>query len=132
MRLVACLFRSQHDWYLYIFYCCFISNSLFMVSLYKRYFGCLSLLRFSDVEENSEPRATRMPCRVVCPNIWAWCLKWHKRLNPKETKPMADCRSLTIALYYGDLTLGGAELEDVESRYCIPSLIWWKVRSTVR
>ena len=44
-----------------------------------------------------------------------WYLKWQMRLNSKKTKSMVVSRSLTIALGYSDLTLGGAELEKVKS-----------------
>ena len=37
--------------------------------LCKRYFGRLRLLKSSDVEENSGPRASRRSCRVVYANI---------------------------------------------------------------
>ena len=36
-------------------------------------------------------------------------------LNPKNTKSMVASRSRTYAPGYGDLTLGGAELEEVKS-----------------
>ena len=45
--------------------------------------------------------------------INSWCLKWHVRLNPK-TNSMVVSRSRTSALGY-DLTLGGAELEELKS-----------------
>ena len=44
--------------------------------------------------------------------IHSWCLKWHRRLNLKKTKSMVLSRSRICALGYGDLTLGGAELEE--------------------
>ena len=47
--------------------------------------------------------------------INSWCLQWHMRLNPKKTKFMVVSRFRTIALGYGDLTLGGAKLEEVKS-----------------
>ena len=43
--------------------------------------------------------------------INSWCLKWHTRLNIKITKPMVVSQSQIIAHGYGDLTLGGTELE---------------------
>ena len=43
------------------------------------------------------------------------CLKWHLRLNPKKTKSMVVSRSRTIAPCYGNLTLDGAELEELTS-----------------
>ena len=43
-----------------------------------------------------------------------WCLKCHMRLNPKKTKPVVVSRSRTIAPGYGDLTLSGAELEELK------------------
>ena len=46
--------------------------------------------------------------------IHSWCLKWHIRRNPK-TKSMVCSQSRTIASGYGDLTLGGAELEELKS-----------------
>ena len=67
-RQVAGYFRSHRDCYLYLFFYCCISNSLFMDILYKRYFGHLRLLMSTDVE-NSGPRASRMTCRVLCANI---------------------------------------------------------------
>ena len=48
--------------------------------------------------------------------ITSWYLKWHVRLNPKETKSMVISRSRTNAPGYGDLTLDGAKLEEVKSR----------------
>ena len=47
--------------------------------------------------------------------IKSWCLKKNMRANPKKTKFMLINRSRTIALGYGDLTLDGAELEEVKS-----------------
>ena len=47
-----------------------------------------------------------------------YCLKWHMRLNPKKTDSMADSRPRTITPGYGDLTLCGAELREVE-RVCV-------------
>ena len=47
----------------------------------------------------------------------SWCLKWHMRLNPKKTKFMVVSRSQIIAASYGDLTLSGAELEEL--RVCV-------------
>ena len=47
--------------------------------------------------------------------IHSWCLKWHMRLNPKKTKSMEVSRSRTYASGYGDLTLDGAELEEIKS-----------------
>ena len=43
--------------------------------------------------------------------INSWRLKWNMRLNSKKTKSMVGSWSRTIAPGYGDLTLGGAELE---------------------
>ena len=43
--------------------------------------------------------------------IDSWCLKWNMRFNPK-TKSMVVSLSRTYAPSYGDLTLGGAELEE--------------------
>ena len=48
-------------------YC--VSNSLFTVILCNLYFGRLRLVRISDVEENSGPRASRRSYRVVYANI---------------------------------------------------------------
>ena len=45
--------------------------------------------------------------------INSWCLKWHMKLNPKKTQVMVASRSWFITTGYGDLTLGGAELERV-------------------
>ena len=39
------------------------------------------------------------------------------KLSPKKTKPMVGNRSRTIAPGYGDLILGGVELEEVKSLY---------------
>ena len=47
--------------------------------------------------------------------INSWCLKWHMRLNPKKTESIVINRSRTSAPGYGELTLGGAELEEVKS-----------------
>ena len=44
-----------------------------------------------------------------------WCLRWHLRLNLKNTKSMGVSRSRTDAPGYGILTLGGTELEEVKS-----------------
>ena len=44
--------------------------------------------------------------------ISSWCLKCHMKLNTKKKKSMVVIRSRTIALGYGDLTLGDAEPED--------------------
>ena len=44
-----------------------------------------------------------------------WCLKWHMRLNPENTKSMVVSRSRTIDSGYDDHTLGGAKLEEVKS-----------------
>ena len=46
--------------------------------------------------------------------INSWFLKWYMRFNPK-TKSMVVSRSRTIAPGYGDLTLDGAELEEIKS-----------------
>ena len=46
--------------------------------------------------------------------INSWCFKLHMRLNLKKTKSMVVSRFQTIALGYGDLTLGGTELEEVK------------------
>ena len=40
------------------------------------------------------------------------CLKCHMRPNPKKAKSIVVSRSRTIAPGYGDLTFGGAELEE--------------------
>ena len=47
--------------------------------------------------------------------INSWCLKWHMRQNRTKTKPMLISWSRVSALGYDDLTLGGAELEEVKS-----------------
>ena len=47
--------------------------------------------------------------------IYFWCLKWHTRLNPMKTKSMVVSRSRIYAPGYGDLTISGAELEEVTS-----------------
>ena len=41
------------------------------------------------------------------------CLKWHMKLYSKKTKYMVVRRSPISAHGYGDLTLGGAELEEI-------------------
>ena len=41
------------------------------------------------------------------------------RLNPKKTKSMVVSRPLTSAPDYGDLTLGGAELEEKVSVFLV-------------
>ena len=46
--------------------------------------------------------------------INSWCLKWRMRLNTKKTKFMVVRQSLTSTTGYGDLTLGGAELEAIK------------------
>ena len=45
--------------------------------------------------------------------------EWHKRRNPKNTKPMVVSRSRTYAPGYGDITLGSAELEEVKSLHIL-------------
>ena len=47
--------------------------------------------------------------------IDSWCLKWYIRLRPNKTKSVVVGRFRTIAAGYGDLTLGGAKLEEVKS-----------------
>ena len=47
--------------------------------------------------------------------INSWSLKRHMRLNLKKKKSMVISLSRTIAPGYGDLTLGGAEPEEVKS-----------------
>ena len=47
--------------------------------------------------------------------INSWCLEWHMMLNPNKTKSMVFSRFRTIASGYGDLTLGGGELEELKS-----------------
>ena len=42
-------------------------------------------------------------------------VKWHMRLNFRKTKYLVVSWSRTNALGYGDLTLGGAELEKINS-----------------
>ena len=44
--------------------------------------------------------------------IDTWYLEWHMRLNPKKTKSMVVSRSRTKAFGYGDLILGGDELQE--------------------
>ena len=44
-----------------------------------------------------------------------WSLKRNVKLNPQKTNSMVVIRSWTNAPGYGDLTLGGAELENVKS-----------------
>ena len=58
--------------------------------LHKRYFSRLRLLRYSDVEENSGPKALRMSCR----SVYSWCLQWHTGLNTKKTKFIAGLEPL--------------------------------------
>ena len=57
---------------IFFFYCCCMSNSLFMGILYKRYFGCLMLLK--SCGGDSGMRASRSSCRVVYANIRA-CIR---------------------------------------------------------
>ena len=45
----------------------------------------------------------------------SWCLKRQIRLNPKKTNSMVVSWSRIVAPGYGDLTLGGAELEEEKS-----------------
>ena len=47
------------------------------------------------------------------------CLKWHMRLNSKKTKSMVVSRSRNIASGYHDLTLGGAELQELKSLHIL-------------
>ena len=42
-------------------------------------------------------------------------MKWHTRLNPKNTKSIVVSRSGTYAPDYCDITLSGADLEDGKS-----------------
>ena len=50
-------------------------------------------------------------------SIDSWCLKWHMRLNPRKAKSIVDNLSKINAPGYGDLTLCGAEFEEVKSAY---------------
>ena len=47
----------------------------------------------------------------VLATTYSWCLKRHRRLNPKKTISMVLDQSRIYAPGYGDFTLGGAELE---------------------
>ena len=47
--------------------------------------------------------------------IHSLCLKWHMRPNPKKTNSMVVSRSRTYAPGYDDLTLVGADLEELKS-----------------
>ena len=47
--------------------------------------------------------------------IYSSCSKWHMRLNLKKTKYILVSRSRSYVPGYGDVTLGGAELETVDS-----------------
>ena len=47
----------------------------------------------------------------ICHFKHFWCLKWH----PRITKSMEVSRSRTIAPGYGDISLGGAELEELKN-----------------
>ena len=44
-----------------------------------------------------------------------YCWMWHMRLNLKKAKCIVLSQSRTIAPGYGDLTHGGAELEEENS-----------------
>ena len=46
--------------------------------------------------------------------IYYWCLKWHRRLNPKKAKSMVVSCSRISVLSYDELTHGGDELEEVK------------------
>ena len=48
-----------------------------------------------------------------------WCVKWHMKLNPEKMKSMAVSWYRTNAFGYGDLSLGGAELEEVKSLHIL-------------
>ena len=61
------------------------------------------------------PEPLSRPHEGIVAAIDSWCLKWHMRPNPKKTKSMVVNRSRTSAPGYGDLTLGGAELEELKS-----------------
>ena len=50
--------------------------------------------------------------------IHSCCLKWYTRLNPRKTKSRMISRSRTYAPGYGDLALGGEELEEL-IRVCV-------------
>ena len=51
----------------------------------------------------------------ILPAIYSSCLKWHMRLNYNKTKSMMISRCRNYAPGYSDLTLGGAEFEEVRS-----------------
>ena len=67
---MAGFFRGHHDYYLYLFLCCYCSilNFLFMGTLYKLYLDRLKLLVSSGVEENPGLRASRRSGRVLHAN----------------------------------------------------------------
>ena len=63
----------------------------------------------------SRPLSRLQEIKSVDQNLAAldsWCLK-HTRFNSRKTKSMAVSRSRTYALGSGGLTLGGAQLEEV-------------------
>ena len=62
----------------------------------------------------SRPRAMESLNQDLA-GINSWGLKWYMRFNPKKTKSTVVSRPQTIASSYGDLTLGGAELEELKS-----------------
>ena len=47
------------------------------------------------------------------------CLKWHMKLNPKKTQSVVVIRSQTSSSGYGDLTIGGAELEKLKTLHIL-------------
>ena len=59
--------------------------------------------------------------------ITSWCLQYHMRLNLKKMKPTMVSRSRTISPGYDDLTLGGAELEEVKSLRVLEVLLGSKL-----
>ena len=66
--------------------CCF-SNSLLMGSLHKLYFGCLRLLKSSDVEENLRPRALCRGGVMLCTSTSGDCISiYHICLLLPEVK----------------------------------------------
>ena len=44
----------------------------------------------------------------------SWCLKWYMRLIPRKSKSTVVSRSRIYASSYGNLALGGEELEEVK------------------
>ena len=66
----------------------------------------------------SRPRVLKSLNQDLATNN-SWCLKWHMRLTPEKIKVIMVGRSRTTTPGYGDLSLGGAEFEEVKSLHIL-------------